>query len=192
MYGSTLRRVQAVASAIDREHRFVKQVVGEDAAVVNLIVGEHHDEAVERQEAGERRGLPHGDEIRTSRAIRDSRNHHPVFIDVVFALEGVDDRFQIEDLVVAPPGRLFPGVWEHVNLLCACQRSDFAGASRLIVGPPENSSMKLKANLITPQRVVGGRNVDRVEVLDAILGAVLQLDDAGFLRCIGSAKLQSP
>jgi len=185
------RGVQAVQPAVHHEQWLVAEIIGKDVAVVDLIVGEHHDETVERDDARKHSGVAHGDEVRAASAVGDAGERDVVLIDVVSALEPVDDRVQIEDLVVAPPGCVFPGVRKHINLFGARQRSNFAGPSRFIVGPRADSPVKLKPDLIPPRRVVCRWNVDGVEVLDPVLGVVAQQDHAGFLSRIGSAKLQS-
>ena len=147
-------------------------------------------ETIEREETGERRGIAHGDEIGAGRAIRHAGENHAVLVDIVSALQGIDDGIEIENLVVAPPGRVVPCIGEDVDLLRAGQRADLAGAARFVVAAPADAAVQLKADLPAPRRIVGGRYIDGEVVFDAIGSLVAQVDHAGFLSGVGTTELQ--
>ena len=87
---------------------------------------------------------------------------------------------------------MVPGVGQHVDLVGACERADGAIAARFVVLAPADSAVKLEADLVAARRIVVLRNVDRVIVLEIVLGVILQHDHAGFLRRVGAAGAQEP
>jgi hypothetical protein len=49
-----------------------------------------------------------GDVVEAGRAVGDAGKEHAVLVDVVVALDVLEDGAQAGDLVVAPPGRVTP------------------------------------------------------------------------------------
>ena len=111
------RRVKTIAAAVDDEHRFVAKIVREDLAVIDVAVGKDHDETIQRQKARIGRRIAHSDVIRAGAAVGNSSDDDAILIDVIHALDGIDNAPEVEDLIVAPPRRGIPGIRNHINLL---------------------------------------------------------------------------
>src|SRR5207244_2328910 len=77
-------------------------------------------------------------------AIRHAGDDNVVLVDVVAALDGIDDRDEVERLVVAPPGRLGPRVRKDVDLLRARERADRAGTDRRVGAAAADAAVQLK------------------------------------------------
>ena len=184
-------RIQRIASAVHGEDRLVAQVVREDQPIVDVAQREHHPVAVERQDARERRRLAHRHVVGAGAAVRHAGEDDAVFVDVVEALHAVDDRGEIEHLIVAPPRRLGPRVGDNVDLLGAGERTDGAVADRRIRRASADAAVQLDADLIAADGIVLLRHVHGVDVLDAIRCAILQAHDAGLPRGVGAAALQA-
>ncbi len=173
--------VEAILTSVDDEHRLVAEVAGVDFAVVEFVVGEHHDVAVQGQEARVRRGVAHGDPVGSGAAVGNAGDDDSVFIHVVGALERIDNGGEVQDLIVGPPSGGVPGVGEDVDLFgVSGELADFTAASGLVIGATADAAVELEADLIFLGGVVGGGDVDGVEMLDVVGGAVLALDDSGF------------
>ena len=186
------RRIQGIASAVHREDRLVAQVVREDQPVVDVARREDHEIAVQRQNARERRRLAHRNEVRAGASVRHTRHDDPVLVDVVAALHGVGDRDEVQRLIVAPPRRVGPRIWDHVDLLGARQCANRPRPDRRVRRAPADAAMELKPDLIPARRIVGLGHVHRVMVLDAVARPVRQPDDPGWLHAVRAAAPQTP
>ena len=104
-----VRRIQPIPPAIDDEERLVDRVAGKDLAVgVHRRRAEHHHVANQRKKARPRRRVLESHEIRAGAAVRGARQIHAVFVDVVGALELIEDPREVVDLRRRPPQRLAP------------------------------------------------------------------------------------
>ena len=184
-------RIQRIAAAVDREERLVAQVVRKQETVVYVPARQHHQVAVERQEACERRRFVHGDVVGAGAAVRHARDDHAILVHVVEPLRRVDDRDEVQHLILAPPRSVGPRVRDDVNLLGARQGPDRAGSDRRVGPSPSDAAVQMDAHLITAARIVGVRHVQGVVMLDAVRCAILEPNDAGPLRGVGSAPLQA-
>ena len=149
--------------------------------------------AVERQEARERRRVAHREVVEAGGAVGDAREHDAVLVDVVGALQAVEDRVDVLDLRAAPPRRIAPGDGHHVDLLGAFEGGAAAassGGARLAGLAPHDAAVQLHADLIFARRVVVERHVQVVEEV-ARHRAPLELHESAFrLRGIGASALQ--
>ena len=126
------RRVQRILAAVHDEERLVDHVLREErAAQRQITIAQHEDEAVQRQKAGERRRVAHREEVGAGPAVRDPRQDDAVLVDVVGALDAVDDRRDVLDLRRPPPLRLGPRLRQDVNLFDAGQRALQVGCAAL-------------------------------------------------------------
>ena len=106
------------------------------------------------KEARPRRHVPERHEIHAGPAIRDARQIYAVLVDVVGALQPIEDAREVVDLRRRPPERSHPSDREHQNLV------DTAGQH---VGPDavdgnraraRDAAVELKPHLIRTGRVV--------------------------------------
>ena len=117
-------RIQRISPAVDHEERLVAKIVREQIAGVDVRAAQHHDVAVERQEARVRRRVAHRDVVRAGAAVGDAGDGDAILVDVVGALDGVENRAEILELRSAPPRRVVPAVRQDVDLLGAGERAD--------------------------------------------------------------------
>ena len=151
------RRIQRIAPAVDDEQRLVQQVVRKEIAVgFGDLVLEDHDEAVERQEARERRRVPHRHVIGAGSAVGHAGQHDAVLVDVVGPLHQIENRAQVLGLAAAPPRRVPPGVRHDVDLFGARQPAVRSGTRWRAGFDAADAAVQLHADLVLRDR---GRSV---------------------------------
>jgi hypothetical protein len=180
-----VHRIERVAAAVDDEERLVAQVVEEDrAAELELGAAQHQVVAVQRQERGVRRRVVGGDVVEAGRAVGHARQEHAVLVDVVVALDVVEDCVEAGDLLVAPPGRLRPPGGHHVDLIVAGEAYTPLAAQRAVLA--HDAAVELDAHLPAFRGIVG-RGDDEPVLIQAV--AFLQRARRHVLR-IGAPVLQ--
>ena len=180
--------IHRIAPAVDDEQRLVQQVVGKEIAVgFSRFALQDHDEAVERQEARERRRFPHRRVISAGSAVGDTGQHDTVLVDVVRPLHHIENRTKVVDLAAAPPRCVSPGVRHDVDLFGARQACVRSGARRCVGLDAADAAMELDADLVFACRVVALRNVECVEVLTTLAAIAPLHDSSGHVARVDAA-----
>ena len=130
-------RVQRIASAVDDEECAIAEVSGEEIAdYADRVTRQNEQESVERQERGVGRRVAHRDVVGAGPAVGHAGDDHAILVDVVRALDGVEDRAKVFELDVAPPRRFVPRLRKDVDLFGAGEPADARGpASRVRARP---------------------------------------------------------
>ena len=124
--------------------------------------------ANQRKEARPRRRVPERHEVHAGPAIGDARQIDAVLVDVVGALQPIEDTREVVDLRRRPPERSHPSDRKHQNLV------DTAGQR---VGPnavddrrarARDAAVQLKPHLIGTGRVVRLGDDEHVLVIEAV------------------------
>ena len=141
-----MRWVQRIAASVHDEERLVPQVVREQRAV-DALLSQHEQRSVQRKKRRIRRRVAHRHVEGAGRAVGDAGDDHAVLVDVVGALDGIENRAQVLDLLGAPPGRLVPTHGHHVDLLRPGQPADRSARARRRIGA-HHAAVQLDAHLI--------------------------------------------
>src|SRR5262249_4150666 len=150
------------------------QIVREHLTVVDAVVGDHHDEAVEGKETGVLGRITHSDVISAGSAVRNAGDDYAVFVHVVCTLDRVGNCGEVQHLIFTPPRGRIPRVGNHVNLFDAL-KGRLARPTRLIALAPANAAMQLKSDLVSAARIVIRGNVQGIKVFDSIFRLIAQL-----------------
>ena len=187
----------AIASGVDDIERLVDGVAG-----IHLAFGahrrraEHHHVANQRKKARPRRRVPEGHVVHAGAAVRDARQVHAVLVDVVGALQPIEDAREVVDLRRRPPERSHPSAREHRNLLDAARQRVDPDAVDDRRARARDAAMQLKPHLIRAARIVVLRDDERVLVIHAVeraMAAELQAArHVGVVRRARAARASAP